>query len=97
MIVLFDELSMIAKEQFMADCNVLSESVYLRGYGLYERGLRTQFLAGATDSSLLHSVETGSGVQLASHPMSAGNSCQSAAEVRNVWSHTSTPPYVFMA
>jgi hypothetical protein len=48
-------------------------------------------------SSFLHSVKTGTGIQLASHPMGAGNLRQSAAEVMNVWSHTSTPPYVFIS
>jgi hypothetical protein len=58
----------------------------------------------------LHSIQTGSGstqhhVQLVPGALSvvvkwqeheADHSCPSVAEVKHVWSHTSTPPYDFM-
>jgi hypothetical protein len=61
--------------------------------------------------SLRHRVKTGSGGQLAPYPMGkwavcsgikrpkreADNSPPSSAEVKNAWSYTSIPPYVFMA
>jgi hypothetical protein len=63
------------------------------------------------DFSLLHSVQTGSGVQLASYPMctrdvfqgvkqsgrEADHSTLSSAEVKNGLGYNSTPPYVTMA
>jgi hypothetical protein len=58
-----------------------------------------------------HSVETGSGVHTASYPMGPGalsprvkrpmrengHTSPHRAEVKNAWSYTSTPPYIFMA
>jgi hypothetical protein len=60
----------------------------------YSIGLRAgwsgvQFPVVAGNFSLHHRVQIGSGAHPASYP--------SSAEVKNVWSHTSTPPYVFMA
>jgi len=65
-----------------------------------------QFLAGAGHSSLCHCVQTSSGAHPASYPMGTGGSFQgcggkhslpSSAEVKNLWSYTASPSYVFMA
>jgi hypothetical protein len=67
--------------------------------------------AGAGNFSLLHSVKTGSGAHSASYPMGTGGFLpgikrpereayhppSSRAEVKNAWSYTSNPKYVFMA
>jgi hypothetical protein len=59
--------------------------------------------------SLLHVVQTGSGVHPTSYPMGMGalfpgvkrpgreadRSPPASAEVKNTWIYTSTPPYVF--
>jgi hypothetical protein len=80
-------------------------------YGLDDRGSRVRFLAGAGNFSLHHCVQNGSGAHPASYPMStrgsfpwikrpgheADHSPQSSAEVKNAWSYTSTPQYVFTA
>jgi hypothetical protein len=63
--------------------------------------------------SLLHIVQTGSGVHLTSYPMGTGGealspgvkrpvhgvdqSLPTSAEVKKMWIYTSTPPYTFMA
>jgi hypothetical protein len=56
--------------------------------------------------SLLHIVQTGSGVHPTSYKMGPGvkrqgreadHSPPTSAEVKNMWIYTSTPPYVFMA
>jgi hypothetical protein len=71
--------------------------------------LATGFRAG--NLSLYHRVQTGAGAQLASFTMRTGGSlpglkrpgCEtvysqpSSTEVKNAWSYTSTPPYVFLA
>jgi len=63
------------------------------------------------DFSLCHYVQISAGAHLASHPMDtrgsfpavkqpeceADHSPPSSAEVKNVGSYSSTPPYVFMA
>jgi hypothetical protein len=60
----------------------------------------------------LHVVQTGSGVHATSYPMGIGGNLSpgvkwpgreadqtppTSAEVKKIWSHTSTPPYDFMA
>jgi hypothetical protein len=80
------------------------------GYGLDDQGSRARFPAGAGNFSLQHNVKNGSGAHPASYPMgtrgsfsggkSAGREADHtsiSAEVKNVWSYTSTPPYVFVA
>jgi hypothetical protein len=63
--------------------------------------------AGARISFLRHRVQTGSEVDPASYPMGTGGSFRremrlpvhsplSIADVKNAWTYTSTPPYVFM-
>jgi hypothetical protein len=56
--------------------------------------------------SLLHVVQTGSGVHPASYPMAtavkgpgreADHSPPANAEVKKMWNYTSTTPYAFMA
>jgi hypothetical protein len=61
--------------------------------------------------SLLHVVQTGSGVNPTSYPMGtegsfqgvkrpgneADHSSPAIAEVKKIWIYISTPPYVFMA
>jgi hypothetical protein len=72
-----------------------------------------RFPLGAGNFSLHHRVQNGSGAHPASYPMvkvlrtlslrvkrlgcEAGHSPPSSAEVKNAWSCTSTPQYVFMA
>jgi hypothetical protein len=69
-----------------------------------------RFEAGAGVYSPRHRVQTGSRAHPASYPMTtvvlssevkrqereAGHSPPSSAEVKNGWSYTSTPPYVFL-
>jgi hypothetical protein len=69
-----------------------------------------RFPAWAGNFPLRHHVQTGYGAQPASYPMGTGVSfsgvkrpgCEadhsppSSAEVKNAWSYTSTPQYVFM-
>jgi hypothetical protein len=81
------------------------------GYGLDDWGSRVRFPAGAGNFSLHHRVQNGSGAHSASYPIGSGRliprgvkrPCReadhlppSSAEVKNAWSYTSTPPYVFM-
>jgi hypothetical protein len=80
------------------------------GYGLDDRGSRVRFSAGAGNFSLHHPVQNGSGptkppIQWVSRALSLGvkrpgreadHSPPSSAEVKNAWSYTSTPQYVFM-
>jgi hypothetical protein len=80
------------------------------GYGLGDRGSRVPFPARAGNFSL-HCIQNGSGAHPASYPMGARDSfpggkaagreadhlLPSSAEVKNAWSYTSTPQYVFMA
>jgi hypothetical protein len=81
------------------------------GYGLDDRGSRVRFSAGAGNFSLHHHVQNGSGAHPASYRRILGalslgikrSGCEadhsppSIAEVKNEWSYTSTPQYVFMA
>jgi hypothetical protein len=80
-------------------------------YGLDDRGSRVRFSAGAGNFSLHHRVQNVSGAT--QHPLQwvqgalslgikrperkADHSPPSSAEVKNAWSYTSTPQYVFMA
>jgi hypothetical protein len=80
------------------------------GYGLDDGGSRVRLPAGA-GNSFHHRVQTGSGVHPASYLTGtsgsfpggkaagheADHSPPSSAEVKNAWSYTSTPQYVFMA
>jgi hypothetical protein len=79
------------------------------GYGLDDRGSMVWFPTGAGNFSLHHRVQNGSGAHQASYPMGTGGSfpgskaagawswpLPSIAEVKNAWSYTSTPQYVFM-
>jgi hypothetical protein len=69
-----------------------------------------RFPTGARNFSLRHHVQTDSRAHPAYYPMGTGVSLgvklpgreanyspPSSAEVKNAWSYTSTPPYVFMA
>jgi hypothetical protein len=75
------------------------------GYGLDYRGSRVRFPAGAGNFSLHHRVQNVSGGQSASYPMGTRGLFPwgytgrppSSAEVKNAWSYTSIPQYVFMA
>jgi hypothetical protein len=76
-----------------------------------DRGSRVRLPAETGNFSLHHRVQNGSGAQPAFYPMGtrdflpgvkrpereAEDSPPSGAEVKNVWSYTSTPQYVFMA
>jgi hypothetical protein len=73
-----------------------------------DHGLKSwvQFLAEAKDCSVFHIVQTGPGAYAASYPIStrgqaagseADHSSPSSAGAKNIWSCTSTPPFVFMA
>jgi hypothetical protein len=80
------------------------------GYRLDNRGVGVRVLVGS-EFSLLHLVQTGSGVHPASYPMGTGSSFPrvkqpgpeadhsppASSEVKNVWIYTSTPQYTFMA
>jgi hypothetical protein len=70
---------------------------------LHDQVIRVQFLAGARYCSLLDSIQRGSGTHPASYPIgSIGQGVKlpthlpSSAEVKNLSSCTSTPPYIFM-
>jgi hypothetical protein len=79
------------------------------GYGLDDRDSRVRFPAWAGNFSLHHRVQNGSGAHPDSYPMGIGSpslevkrpereadhSPPSSAEVKNAWSYTSTPQYVF--
>jgi hypothetical protein len=81
------------------------------GYRLDDLGYRVRFPVGAGNFSLHHRVQNGSGDHPASYPVGtrgsfpggkrpgreADHSPPSSAEVKNAWSYTSTPQYVFMA
>jgi hypothetical protein len=81
------------------------------GYRLDDRGVGVRVLAGWR-FSLLHVVQTGSGVHPTSYPMGIGggsfpgvkqqgrepdHSPPATAEVKKMWIYTSIPPYAFMA
>jgi hypothetical protein len=79
-------------------------------YGLDDRGVGVRVPVGSK-FSLLHTVQTGSGVHPASYSMGNGvsfpgvkrqgleadHSPLANAEVKKIWIYVSTPPYVFMA
>jgi hypothetical protein len=81
------------------------------GYGLNDQCSRDRLPAEAGNFSLHHRVQNSSGDHSASCPMGtrgsfprgkrpgreAEHSPPSSAEVKNAWSYTSTPQYVFMA
>jgi hypothetical protein len=78
------------------------------GYGLDDRDSRVRFPVGAGNFSLHHRIRNGSGAYPASYQMGsflrvkrpgreADYSPPTSAEVKNAWSYTSTPQYVFMA
>jgi hypothetical protein len=80
------------------------------GYGLDERGAELESRQGQK-FSLLHAVETGSGVHQTSYLLGtvgsfpegkrpvreADHSRPASAEVKKMWIYTSTPTYAFMA
>jgi hypothetical protein len=80
------------------------------GYGLDDRGSRVRFPAVVGNFSLHHRVQSGSGAHSAFYPMGtrgsfpgvkrpgreADHSPPARAAVKNAWSYTSTPKYVFM-
>jgi hypothetical protein len=80
------------------------------GYWLYDEGVRVRVWWGQ-EFSLLHVVQTGSGVHPTSYPMGTGSSFPrdkvaggeadhsppASAEVKKMWIYTSTPPYAFVA
>jgi hypothetical protein len=72
------------------------------GYGMDDRGVGVRVPEG----SLLHVVQTGSGVHPTSYSMGIGSSFPggetnhsppTSAEVETMWIYTSTPPYAFVA
>jgi hypothetical protein len=79
------------------------------GYRMDDRGVGVRVPVGQ-EFSLLHVVQTGSGVHPTSYSMDSGGSfpgvkaagCESdhsppaSAEVKKMWIYTSTPPYAFM-
>jgi hypothetical protein len=81
------------------------------GYRLDDRGSRVRFPSGAGNFSLHNRVQNVSGAHPASYPMGTGGSFLGvkrpgreadhsppySAEVKNAWSYTLTPQYVFMA
>jgi hypothetical protein len=81
------------------------------GYGLDDQGEREFESRLGKKCSLLHIVQTGSGVNPTSYKMGTGGSFPgvkrhgraadhsppTSAEVKKMWIYTSTPPYVFMA
>jgi hypothetical protein len=89
----------------------INRTVIAQGYGLDDLGSRDRFLAGARNFSLQHRAQNGSGahqppIQWAPGALSLGvkrprreadHPPPSSAEVKNAWSYTSTPQYVFMA
>jgi hypothetical protein len=66
------------------------------GYGLDDRGVGVKSLKGQ-ELSLLHSVQTGSGVHSTSYSVGTGGSFPGGKAVKKMWMYTSTPPYIFMA
>jgi hypothetical protein len=86
---------------------VIAQSANRLGYGLDDRGSRFRFSAGAGIFSLHHRLGPTQppiqwvqgafylGVKRPGHE--ADHSLPSSAEVKNAWSCTSTPQYVFMA
>jgi hypothetical protein len=79
------------------------------GYGLNDQGSRIRFPVRAGNFSLHHRVQNGSRAHPVSYPMGTKGSFRgvkatgawswplpSSAEVKNAWSYTSTPQYVFM-
>jgi hypothetical protein len=81
------------------------------GYGQDGQGDGFWFLTGAKDFSDLHSIQTGSGAHPASYPVGTrglipqgveqmecepDHSPPSSTKVRNWWSYTFTPPYIFL-
>jgi hypothetical protein len=98
--------------QILLYCKSRDSSVGIAlGYRLEDRGSRVRFPAGAGNFSLHYCVQNGSGAHPTSYPMGTGalslgvkrlgreadHSPPSSAEVKNAWSYTSTPQYVFMA
>jgi hypothetical protein len=77
------------------------------GYGMHDRGGGVRVPVGSKNFSLLHMVQTGSGVHRTSYKMGTGGSKRqgreadhsppTSADVKNMWIYTSTPPYAFMA
>jgi hypothetical protein len=81
------------------------------GYGLDDQGGGSSRPGRVKKFSLLHIVQTGSGVQPASYKMGTGSSFPGVkrqgreadhssptnAEVKKMWIYTSTPTYFFMA
>jgi hypothetical protein len=80
------------------------------GYGLDGRGVGVRVPVGGR-IYLLQVVQTGSGVHPTSYPINTGalspgvkrqgreadHSPPTSAEVKKMWTYTSTPPYAFMA
>jgi hypothetical protein len=81
------------------------------GYGLDDWGGGSSSPGRVKKFSLLHIVQTGSGVHPTSYKMGTGgsypglkrqgretdHSSPTSAEVKKMWIYTSIPPYVFMA
>jgi hypothetical protein len=81
------------------------------GYGLDDQRGREFESREGKRFSLLHIVQTGSGVHPTSYKMGTGGSFPgikrqgretdhsppTSAEVKKMWIYTSTPPYLFMA
>jgi hypothetical protein len=70
------------------------------GYGLDDQGERGFESRWGKKFSLLHIVQTGSGVSFPGvkrQGREAGHSPPTSAKVKKMWNYTSTPPYVFMA
>jgi hypothetical protein len=76
------------------------------GYELDDRIIGVRFPSGVGNFSLRNRVQTGSGAHRTSFPMGTGGffprgkaagSIHLVSKSKNVWSCTSTPPYVFMA
>jgi hypothetical protein len=97
---------------FIVNCGSCDSSVgIMPGYGLDDRGSRVRFLVGAGNFSFHHHIQNISGAHPASYWMGTRGSfpgvkwlgCEAdhsppcSAEVKNAWSYTSTPQYVFMA
>jgi hypothetical protein len=81
------------------------------GYGLDDQGGGSSSAGRVKNMSLLHIVQTGSGVHPTSYKIGTGgtfpgvkrqgreadHSPPTSAEVKKMWIYASTPPYVFMA
>jgi hypothetical protein len=95
-----------------ADVRIYDSSVGIAtGYGLDEQRGGSSSPGRVKKFSLLHIVQTGSGVHPTSYKMGtwvsfpgvkrqgreADHSPLTSAEVKKMWIYTSTPPYVFMA